>query len=153
MFDRFTEDARKALFFARCVASVRHGEQIELEDMLRGVMLAAPSAVVRFASDESALPPHTETGEDWFARILQGAPEHGAVKRRIPLSNRLTLMFERMVVEADALGQHAIRPEHLVLGLLREEGTEAWKILHRAGVSLREVRRVMSAEPDWPVGG
>jgi hypothetical protein len=40
-----------------------------------------------------------------------------------------------------------------VLGLLREEGTEAWKTLHRAGVSLREVRRVMSAEPDWPVGG
>lgn len=147
MFERFTEDARRALFFARFAASVRHGEQMELEDLLRGIMRAAPSAVVRFASDESALPTRRFVG-----RPGERAALRPATSKEMPLSKQFTLTLERSVAEADALGHHAIRPEHLVLGLLRDEGTQAWGTLHRAGVNLREVRNVMSGEPDWPVG-
>jgi hypothetical protein len=39
-----------------------------------------------------------------------------------------------------------VRPEHLLIGLLREEGTEVWRTLNEAGVTLREVRRVLSYE-------
>jgi ATP-dependent Clp protease ATP-binding subunit ClpA len=154
MFERFTQDARMALFFARYAVSQRGGEQMELQDLLWGIMVAAPSAVVRFAADESVLPPHGETAEDVFARqddddIVLPTPRSVA----IPFSTDFQLTFDRSVAEADALGHQAIRPEHLVLGLLRDEGTSAWHTLHRAGVRLREVRQVLSGEPDWPVGG
>jgi hypothetical protein len=56
----------------------------------------------------------------------------------------LRAVLERAVEEAGALG--AIRPEHLVLGFLREESTKAWATLHSAGVRLRDVRRVLNDE-------
>jgi ATP-dependent Clp protease ATP-binding subunit ClpA len=153
MFERFTQDARMALFFARYAVSQRGGEQMELQDLLWGIMVAAPSAVVRFAADESVLPPHGETAEDVFAReddddIVLPTPRSVA----IPFSTDFQLTFERSVAEVDALGHHAIRPEHLVLGLLREEGTQAWNTLHRAGLTLREVRRMLKAEPEESAG-
>ena len=147
MFDRFTDDARKALFFARFAASARHGEQMELEDLVAGIMRAAPSAVVRFASDESALPRGRftrRTGE----RATVGPP----LSVEMPFSAQFRLTLERSAAEADALGHDAIRPEHLVLGLLREDGTQAWNTLHRAGVRLREVRRMLKAEPEESAG-
>jgi ATP-dependent Clp protease ATP-binding subunit ClpC len=147
MFDRFTDDARKALFFARFAAWARQGEQMELEDLVAGIMRAAPSAVVRFASDESALPPARFT-----RRMGERATVGPALSVEMPFSAPFKLTLERSVAEADALGHHAIRPEHLVLGLLREEGTQAWNTLHRAGLTLREVRRMLKAEPEESAG-
>ena|SRR5215213_4620782 len=148
MFERFTQDARKALFFARWAASQRNGEQMDLADLMEGLMRAAPSAVVRFASDESALPPGRFT-----RRTGERATVGPALSVEMPLSAPFKLTLERSIAEADALGHRGIRPEHLVLGLLRDEGTPAWDILNRAGVTLREVRRVMSEEPDSAVEG
>jgi ATP-dependent Clp protease ATP-binding subunit ClpC len=147
MFDRFTDDARKALFFARFAAWARHGEQMELEDLVAGIMRAAPSAVVRFASDESALPRGRLT-----RRTGERATVGPALSVEMPFSAQFKLTLERSVAEADALGHDAIRPEHLVLGLLRDEGTSAWHTLHRAGVRLREVRRMLEAEPEASAG-
>jgi ATP-dependent Clp protease ATP-binding subunit ClpC len=148
MFDRFTDDARKALFFARFAAWARQSEQMEVEDLVAGIMRAAPSAVVRFASDDSALPPGRFT-----RRMGQRATVGPALSVAMPFSAQFKLTLERSVAEADALGHHAIRPEHLVLGLLRDEDTNAWATLHRAGVSLREVRRVLKEEQDKSAHG
>jgi ATP-dependent Clp protease ATP-binding subunit ClpC len=148
MFDRFTDDARKALFFARFAAWARQSEQMEVEDLVAGIMRAAPSAVVRFASDDSALPPGRFT-----RRMGQRATVGPALSVAMPFSAQFKLTLERSVAEADALGHHAIRPEHLVLGLLRDEDTNAWATLHRAGVGLREVRRVLKEEPDKSAHG
>jgi ATP-dependent Clp protease ATP-binding subunit ClpA len=147
MFERFTQDACRALFFARFAAWARQSEQMELEDLLAGIMRAAPSAVVRFASDESALPRGRFT-----RRTGERATVGPAVSVAMPFSAQFKLTLERTVAEADALGHHAIRPEHLVLGLLRDEGTSAWHTLHRGGVRLREMRRRLASEPEASAG-
>lgn len=145
MFDRFTDDARRSLFFARANTSERDGDEISTEDLLGGLLLAAPDAVVRFAS---SLAP-SETGEEFFDRVEHDSPEWMAkTSREIPLSAGTNKAFERAVQEAEALAHKFIRPEHLLLGLLRDEGTEAWRILHAAGVTLREVRRILGEEGD-----
>jgi len=58
------------------------------------------------------------------------------------------LTLERSFQEANDLRHKFIRPEHLLLGLLREEDTDEWRTLQKVGITLREVRRVMSGEPD-----
>jgi ATPases with chaperone activity, ATP-binding subunit len=70
--------------------------------------------------------------------------------QKIPFSSSVILALQRAVQEADDLGQYFIRPEHLLLGLLREENTAESQTLRKAGVTLQDVRRVLSAEPDVP---
>jgi hypothetical protein len=90
-----------------------------------------------------------ETGEEFFDRIEAEDPEWGLkTSREIRFSAAATMALDKTVEEADALGHKFIRPEHLLLGFLRDEGTEAWRTLHAAGVSLREVRRILGDEGD-----
>ena len=152
MFDSFTDAARRSLFFARAKTSEREGEEISTEDLLGGLLLASPDAVVRFASREEKdrIRP-AEDGERWFVRV-ESREESGAgfkvpMAREIPFSAATKRAIQCAVEEADALGHKGVRPEHLLLGLLREEGTEAWGTLHEAGVRLKEARRILGAEP------
>jgi ATP-dependent Clp protease ATP-binding subunit ClpA len=159
MFERFTEEARRSLFFARAKTLERDGDAISTEDLLGGLLLATPDAIVRFASSDHLRP--DETGEEFFERVGHRRPEWTAkASREIRFSAAASMALEKAVQEADALGHTFIRPEHLLLGLLRDEGTEAWRTLHGAGVSLRDVRRTLGEEgdrgeppSDWGSGG
>ena len=45
MFERFDDDARRSLFFARAETTERDGESISTEDLLDGIALGAPRAI------------------------------------------------------------------------------------------------------------
>jgi ATP-dependent Clp protease ATP-binding subunit ClpA len=151
MFERFTEIARQALFFAYDIAGERNGAEIDTPDLLGGLMLAEPNAVLRFCSSDAENLRPAETGEQRLMRqrekFMAGAVQ---TAQEIPFSSNVILALQRAVQEADDLGQYFIRPEHLVLGLLREENTAESQTLRKAGVTLQEVRRVLRAEPDVP---
>jgi hypothetical protein len=75
MFDRFDEAARMAWFFARVVAGDRDAEEMAPDDLLQGVMLAAPSAVLRFGSEDvESLAP---SGDDVLAHMREERPDKG----------------------------------------------------------------------------
>ena len=73
------------------------------------------------------------------------------MEREVPFSPDVKIALKRAVQEADDLGHESIRPEHLLLALMREENTDAWRTLQKVGVTLREVRRVLGGEPDVPL--
>jgi ATP-dependent Clp protease ATP-binding subunit ClpC len=142
MFERFTEAARRSLFFARATAAVRDAEAIAPEDLLDGVLLAAPQAAQRIGSSNiEVLSPH-QTPEQLQSHI--SGDEVGWRRRagkEIPLDERVTVVLNRAAQEADALHHVGVHPEHLLLGLLQEEQTEACRRLRDAGVSLQDGRR------------
>lgn len=113
MFERFDEDARRVLFFARVHASVRKGVTIDA----------------------------------WAERIL-GCDRRADTPRELPLDATAKAALGSTVVEADALDHEAIRPAHLLLGILRQEGTTAWQALMDAGVTLRGVREGLARDRD-----
>jgi len=143
VFERFDEDARRSLFFARFAASERQGISIELVDVLVGVMLTKPSAVVDFAAPGFASGSLTkgDTDEAIIARLQSDAALNPSLSVEMPFAKSVKQALQHAVGEADALKHSTIRPEHLILGILRDEDTIAWKTLHAAGVSLREMRR------------
>jgi ATP-dependent Clp protease ATP-binding subunit ClpA len=153
MFERFTYLARQSLFCALYRAEERNGDAISTEDLLGGLMMAAPN-LLRFASQDAELLRPAVTREQLLARMRDELVAGGNTlrMREIPFSSSLKLTFERSVQEADDLRHKFIRPEHLLLGLLREEDTEEWRTLQKLGITLREVRRVMSGEPDLVSG-
>jgi ATP-dependent Clp protease ATP-binding subunit ClpC len=147
MFERFDEDARRSLFFARGVAAERDGDEITSEDLLGGIVMGAPHAVARFASQQTDNLVRRETGEQFLRRVFgDERAQTGAASKAIPFSAAVKLAIERGVQEADDLRHTTVLPEHLLLGLLRDEKTQAWRTLHEAGVSLREVRRIMGLD-------
>lgn len=55
MFERFDEDARRALFFARVHTSVRDGATIDPDDLLQGIVTVALDVVSRFSLNPDAV--------------------------------------------------------------------------------------------------
>ena len=140
MFERFDGDARRSLFYARAAVSDRDGDGLDPEDLLLGIMLSKPSAVLNFATPGLAPESLTngDTAEAMLARLQNEIlPTHV----EMPFAKSVRRVLQNAVQEADALGHATVRPEHLILGIMRDEDTSAWKTLHAAGVSLREMRR------------
>ena len=147
MFERFTEEAARALFFARAKTADRDGDAITSEDLLDGILMVAPEVVARFApASASALTP-PETIEEFMQRPDEAAWRMRAGKE-IRFSEGARLALERATQEADDLRHHDVRPEHLLLGILRDERTEAWRTLNESGVTLREMRRILGEGGD-----
>src|SRR5256885_873041 len=128
MFERFDEQARQALFFARYAVTQLGGETLEPEHVVIGVLKCAPAAVVRFARIG-------ETAEGLRARIEgHGIPrEKLSTSVEIPFSHQMREVIERTPIEADDLGNPWIRPEHLILGVLVKSSGTAARVLHDAG--------------------
>jgi hypothetical protein len=157
MFERFDEGARQALFIARMHTSVRRGPTIDADDLLQGILAVAFDVVARFAPEpeavEALVAPELKRrdGEDlgsWAERILEDEPVDADTSREAPFDAVAKAVMESAFVEADALDHKNIRPAHLLLGLLRQEGTPAWQALMDAGVTLRGAREAMARDTD-----
>jgi ATP-dependent Clp protease ATP-binding subunit ClpA len=150
MFERFTEEARRCLFFARLASAWQQVNEISPDDLLYGIVASAPDAAPWLTSNRNIPVPSLgergmrpdETAEQWLERV-EDESWFLDTSREIPFSPRVQSTLTTAMREADDLRDEAIRPEHILLALLREEGTEAWRTLTGAGVTLGEVRRVL----------
>ena len=136
MFERYTEPARRALFFSRYEASSFGSWSIETEHLLLGVLREGKGIIsallaqapMEFLSVRSELRSRT--------------PEREAVSTsvEIPFSEDIKRVLQHAVAEAERLGHNYIGPEHLLLGLLREQESVAGRMLAEKGVNLTTVR-------------
>ena len=151
VFERFTDDARRALFFALAYAVERGGNTISSEDLLDGIVTAVPSVAARLAPGRTDDMTPREAEEDLMFRLQNDDNSSARPMNEIPFSLTAKLALERAVEEANELRHTTVRAEHLLLGLLRDEDTQAWRTLHQAGVSLRDVRRILKEAGDGRV--
>jgi hypothetical protein len=68
MFELFTEDARRALLFARAKTTERQGDVTTPEDLLEGPFLSSPH-ILPWCGSRLTNPP-TETAEDFVSRFF-----------------------------------------------------------------------------------
>jgi ATP-dependent Clp protease ATP-binding subunit ClpC len=134
MFERFTESARRALFFARYEASEFGSMSIETEHMLMGLIREASGVVA------SLLTPEVTAAMKNDVRRRVAAREKVATSVEIPFSEETKRVLQYAADEADGLKHAYIGSEHLLLGLLREDGTIAGSILKDQGFRLPQVR-------------
>ena len=144
MFERFTEEARRSLFFSRAKTAERLGDAISVEDLLDGIALGGPKAIEMLGDAASAFR-SAESGEQFWVRMELNRNttwgEHA--RKEIPFSEATKRVLQFAASEADFLLHEAIGPEHLLLGIMREEGTDASRRLREAGVRLGELRSVV----------
>jgi ATP-dependent Clp protease ATP-binding subunit ClpC len=135
MFERYTEKARRVIFFARYEASQFGSPYIETEHLLLGLLREDKALANRFLRSHNAL-----------ESIRKQIEAHTTVREKVPTSVDLPLSHECKRVlaygaeEAERLNHKHIGTEHLLLGLLREEKCLAAEILHERGLRLNHVR-------------
>lgn len=136
MFERYTERARRALFFARYEASHLGGSVIGSEHLLLGLLREGKGLTSRvFAQnglDYDAAHRDVERAAAGRAKLATSA--------EMPLAADTKAALGCAAQEADRLRHPHIGTEHLLLGLLRDPESPAGAILTRAGLRLEPVR-------------
>src|SRR5580700_8018511 len=142
MFERYTEKARRVIFFARYEASQFGQPYIETEHLLMGVLREDKALTNRF------LRSHTSVES-----IRKQIETHTDVREKtstsvdLPLSNESKRVLAYAAEEAERLNNKHIGPEHLLLGLLREEKCFAATLLKERGVHLSTLRKELEQHP------
>ena len=136
MFERYTEKARRTIFFARYEASQYGSPYIEAEFLLLGLLRENKALAARF------FPSHAS-----YEAIRLEIDRHQPVAEKtstsvdLPLSTESKRILAYAAEEAERLGHHFIGSEHLFLGILREQGCFAAQLLQQQGINLEAVRK------------
>jgi enamine deaminase RidA (YjgF/YER057c/UK114 family) len=147
MFERYTERARRALFWARYEASQLGRLSIETEHLLLGLLREA-KGVTGLVFTRSGLSIDLMRKEIEGRTIFQ---EKVPVSVEIPFSPELKRVLRHAAAEADGLLHDYIGAEHLLLGILREERSVAASVLMEKGMRLDTVRaEVVQARNERP---
>jgi ATP-dependent Clp protease ATP-binding subunit ClpC len=136
MFERYTERARRVLFFARYEASQLGSISIETEHLLLGLVREGKGLTSRlFARSHLSL--------ETIRKEIEGRSvfrEKVSTSVEIPFSAETKRVLQFAAEEADRLLHNYIGTEHLLLGILREERSVAATILMEKGMRLHAVR-------------
>ncbi len=136
MFERYTEKARRVIFFARYEASQFGSPYIETEHLLLGLLREDKALTNRFLRS-----PHTSI--ESIRKQIEGRTtvrEKVSTSVDLPLSQECKRVLACAAEEAERLQHKHIGTEHLLLGLLREEKSFAAEILHERGLRLSTIR-------------
>ena len=136
MFERYTERARRVLFFARYEASQLGSISIEAEHLLLGLIREGRGLTSRiFARSHLSL--------ESIRKEIEGrtiSREKVSTSVEIPFSTETKRVLQFSAGEADRLLHNYIGTEHLLLGILREEHSAAAALLSEKGMRLNTVR-------------
>jgi len=142
MFERYTEKARRVIFFARYEASQFGAPAIEPEHLLLGLMREDKTLTARFLQ-------RAQTSLENIRKEIEGrAPlrEKISTSVELPLAPETKRVLAYAHEESDRLQHRHIGTEHLLLGLLREERSMAAEILYERGLRLNAVREEVSRQ-------
>lgn len=137
MFERYTEKARRVIFFARYEASQFGASQIEAEHILLGLIREDKNLTARFFHRSHA-------NVESIRKEIEGRTvmrERISSQVDLPLSGEAKRVLAFAAEESERLGNRHIGTEHLLLGLLREENSVAAEILYERGLRLSDIRQ------------
>jgi ketosteroid isomerase-like protein len=139
MFQRFTEKARRVIFYARYEAGQYGSSRIESEHLLLGLLREDKDLLWHFMDAEGS-------GIDIRAKIEKRVARGDSFSTsvEVPLTDESKKILNLAVEESDRLGNPHIGTEHLLLGMLLVESSLAAQILTETGIKPEPVREQLS---------
>jgi ATP-dependent Clp protease ATP-binding subunit ClpC len=147
MFERYTEKARRVIFFARYEALQYGSQVISPEHILLGLMREDKTMSARFFPFRSALTVDAIRREVESKIILREKMPQSAELHLAPETKRILALARE---ESERLRSRTIGTEHLLLGVLRQDNSIAAEILFAQGVRLQGVREEISRQTGLP---
>lgn len=140
MFERYTEKARRTIFFARYEAAQLRSPFIETEHLLLALIREEKKNLSGFLKKGAA---------DEIQRELQALvpsdPQTSTGNADLPLSNESKRVLAYAAEESERLRDRHIGPEHFFLGLLRERDSVAARMLVKYGADLSVIRQKLAS--------
>ena len=137
MFERYTERSRRVIFFARYEALQYGSPVIAPEHVLLGLVREDKTVLARYFGFRKNISPDS---------IRDEIEDRIIVRNRIPQTTELHLSADTKKVlfyaneESRGLKSRSIGPEHILLGLIRQESSMAAEILFKLGLSAQDMR-------------
>jgi hypothetical protein len=146
MFERFTETARRTIFYARYYASEFGATTIESEHLLLGLI-----------REDKYLADILLAGSS-LANIRKEIEERVTIREKVstsidmPLSNQSARILAYASDEAEKMNSTVVGTQHLLLGVFREEKCLAAEILETHHLNLDRLRNEFRnmPVPHWP---
>ena len=140
MFEKYTEKARRTIFFARYEVIELGGNAIEPEHLLLGLL-----------REDKSLLPHLLREQEKSAKegIRRKIEEHSRAGEKIstaveiPLSAKAREVLIYAAEESEGMSHKHIGTEHLLIGLLRLKGSFAAGVLKEQGIIYEVVREAL----------
>ena len=142
MFERYTEKARRVIFFARYEASKYGSPCIEPEHLLLGLLRedrALANRLVKRHLAEGEIRAEIET------RITRGEAYSTSVE--VPLSDECKSVLNFAAQAGARLGDQFVGTEHLLLGILRLDTSFAAQILVSKGLEPQIIQQHIGKSP------
>lgn len=146
MFERYREDAKRAIYFARWEAEQSGAASIEPKHILLALTHDADSRVNQLFS--LSAPAENFRGQLRPHPSAKFSPSVG-----LPLSNASKRVLAYATQEADKLVSKPIGTEHLLLGLLREKSSDVLAALASVGIDLHSARNRVREDRGLPTLG
>jgi ATP-dependent Clp protease ATP-binding subunit ClpC len=140
MFEKYTEKARRVIFFARYEASQFGSPYIETEHLLLGLIREDKNLTTRF------FPKANATIQD-IRKEIEGRTlirEKVTTSVDLPFSEESKRALNSAAEESERLSHKHISTEHILLGLLREEKSVAAEILRDHGIRPGMIREELN---------
>ncbi len=135
MFERYTEKARRVIFFARYEATQYGSPYIETEHLLLGLLREDKALANRFLRTHGVV---ESIRQEIESRIT--IRERISTSVEVPLSTECKRVLNYAAEEAERLNHKHIGTEHLLLGILREEKSFGAELLQERGLRLSTLR-------------
>jgi ATP-dependent Clp protease ATP-binding subunit ClpC len=136
MWQRFTERARKVIFYAQEEAQRLGESQVSTEHLLLGLVRESDSVAARILDRMGVSLQRIRNEIERYA--TRSDARFGA---EMQLTSRAKRVIDLAYDEARQLNNNYIGTEHLLLGLIREGEGLAARVLHKLGVELDRARR------------
>jgi Clp amino terminal domain, pathogenicity island component len=140
MFETYNEKARRAMFFARYEASKLDSRAIESEHLLLGILREGEGTVREILR-------HFQVRPDEIRREIEGDRvfiERISSTAELPLSEESKKILAYASDEVEGLPHAHVGCAHLLIGILRVEGSMAMRVLAQHGFDVDTVREVLA---------
>ena len=150
MFERYTEKARRVIFFARQEATQTASQAIEPEHLLLGLLREDRLMVRALLADEGKFADLLR--RDLKSRAGRDIPLPASAD--MPLSSQAKLVLARAADDGVRLNQRYIGTELLLLGVIKTTGTFACEALRERGLTAEIVTAYLTRDdPIEDAGG
>lgn len=142
MFERYTERARRVIFFARYEASNYGSPYIETEHLLLGLLREDHALANRLAKEHIVEP---DIRAEIERQITRREPFSTSVE--VPLSGECKNILKFAADAAKKLGHRWVETEHLLLSILRVDTSLAAQILISRGLKAQAIQEQVAKAP------
>ncbi len=142
MFERYTERARRVIFFARYEASQYGSPYIETEHLLLGLLREDPVLCRDFLGPTSIA---TDIRAEIESQITRR--ERISTSVEMPLTEECKKVLKLAAEESERLAHRHIGTEHVLVALSRVEGSLAAGLLRERGIKPEAIREQLAKAP------